>query len=221
MSIKKYEENHFLRGDRYLREADVEIAKYFGPVLVAVAKSQKTISFQEFLEHARRNFHDVPAITKSIAVISGRRFEAFRLYLRFHKLPDPSSWITDKKENNSLEYTTDFDPLSQRQASANQDWLHYVPRKKNLSGVPRYTTFFTSLEKFTKANSRNRTGEDLRIHLAKLKIRTMLTELKSTLDDKKISKLAVEQTKNQTIWIERVSSGEEFEDIINEIFNDN
>ena len=151
--MANYEENHFLRGDRKLSQADVEIAMRSGPILVLIAKRKRTKTFKEFVNIIKENFPNSAIVNQAIPVLSGRRFEAFRLYLRTYDLPDPSSWITDQNEMNSEEYETDFDPLFQRNASAIQDWSQYVPRKRSLLGVPRYTNFFKSIKYFASKNN--------------------------------------------------------------------
>lgn len=215
--MANYEENHFLRGDRKLSQADVEIAMRSGPILVLIAKRKKTKTFKEFVNITKENFPNSALVNQAIPVLSGRRFEAFRLYLRTYDLPDLSSWITDQNEMNSEEYETDFDPLFQRNASAIQDWSQYVPRKRSLLGVPRYTNFFKSIEYFASTNNSKKPGLDLQTHLAKLYIRTVLSEQKSIISTGDFKKLLSVQKKDQNEWIERTLKGEKFTDIINEI----
>lgn len=93
--MANYEENHFLRGDRKLSQADVEIAMRSGPILVLIAKRKRIKTFKEFVNIIKENFPNSAIVNQAIPVLSGRRFEAFRLYLRTYDLPDPSSWITD------------------------------------------------------------------------------------------------------------------------------
>ena len=118
---------------------------------------------------------------------------------------------------NSEEYETDFDPLVQRNASAIRDWSQYVPRKRSLLGVPRYTNFFKSIEYFASTNNSKKPGLDLQTHLAKLYIRTVLSEQKSIISTGDFKKLLSVQKKDQNEWIERTLKGEKFTDIINEI----
>lgn len=215
--MANYEENHFLRGDRKLSQADVEIAMRSGPILVLIAKRKRTKTFKEFVNIIKENFPNSAIVNQAIPVLSGRRFEAFRLYLRTYDLPDPSSWITDQNEMNSEEYETDFDPLFQRNASAIQDWSQYVPRKRSLLGVPRYTNFFKSIKYFASKNNSKKPGLDLQNHLAKLQIRTVFSEQKSIISAGDFKKLLSVQKKDQNEWIERTLKGEKFIDIINEI----
>ena len=215
--MARFEENHFLRGDRRLSEADVQMAKHSGPILVLIAKRQKVTTFKDFVAIAKKNFPNSVFVKQTIPVLMGRRFEAFRLYLRAYHLPDPSSWITDQHETNSAEYIADFDPLAQRDASAKQDWSKYIPWRKSLLGVERYTNFFASLEYFAKTHNSKKPGDALQTHLAKLHIRSVFSEHMKILSENNLKKLVKDEKKSRDSWVERVRQGEHFNDIVQEI----
>ena len=215
--MARFEENHFLRGDRRLSEADVQMATHSGPILVLIAKRQKVTTFKDFVAIAKKNFPNSVFVKQTIPVLMGRRFEAFRLYLRAYHLPDPSSWITDQHETNSEEYIADFDPSAQRYASAKQDWSKYIPSQKSLLGVERYTKFFASLEYFAKTHNSKKPGDALQTQLAKIHIRSVYSEQKKILSENSLKKLVQDEKKSRDIWVERVRQGEHFNDIVQEI----
>ena len=212
--VATYEENHFLRGDRTLQLGDVRLAKLYGPLLVLVAQNNKPKSFRQFLNLAKHNFNNEGLVQDAIPLHLGRKFEAFRLYLRFYDLPDPSAWITDRNEQNSNKYTADFNLERERKASATWDWTPYVPKSKSLRGVKVYTQFFTSLECFARPNNKQRTGLDLRKHLAKYHIRQVLDDNIHTMSTAQVAKLNGLRRVQVADWIDRVVAGEKFEEIL-------
>ena len=163
------EENHFLRGERTLTLTDVRLAKKYGPILVKLAEIQKERSFRQFLNIAKKLHAKDPLIADAIPVTTGRRFEAFRLYLRFYDLADPSSWITDKAGQNSDAYKKDFNLAQMRFKSSNENWKPFIPGMGNRR-VPKYSLFFNELKAYAGLKYQKRTLPALRRSLAKLEI---------------------------------------------------
>jgi hypothetical protein len=163
------EPNHFLRGERNLTLTDVMLAKFYGPILKNIAKSGQSKSYKQFLIIAKKEYSSNPVVQEAIHVTTGRRFEAFRLYLRQYNLPDLSAWVTDQKDSISLQYTKDFDPLSERSNTINYNWDLYIPDPQK--ALPTYDEFFRQLDKYGRLPYRKRTCSLLEQHLEKLKIK--------------------------------------------------
>ena len=164
------EENHFLRGERTLTLTDVKLAKKYGPILVKLATIKKEKSFRQFLNIAKKLHANDPLIADAIPVTTGRRFEAFRLYLRFYDLADPSSWITDKAGENSDAYKKDFNLAQMRFKSSNENWTPFIPGMGNRR-ISQYSTFFNELQSYAGLSYKKRTLPALRRSLAKLEVR--------------------------------------------------
>lgn len=163
------EPNHFLRGERNLTLTDVKLAKLYGPILKNIAKSSQSKSYKQFLIIAKKEYTSNPMVQEAIHVTTGRRFEAFRLYLRQYNLPVLSAWVTDQKDSISLQYTKDFDPLSERNNTLNYNWDLYIPDPHK--ALPTYDEFFRQLDKYGRLPYRKRTCSLLEQHLQKLRIK--------------------------------------------------
>ena len=207
------EENHFLRGDRTLTLTDVRLAKQYGPILIAIAKGQKPKSFRQFIKIAKANYPNSKVISNAIPVSTGRRFEAFRLYLKVYSLRDPSAWITDLAGNNSSEYETDFFAPDERIKSAQFDWSPYVPGK-SLVGIKIYTDFFRDLDAYARLREKQRNLTNLVRICAKHSI------LRQVYEDPSILPKADKETFNKVIGqrmttlITRTLLGDKLKDLI-------
>ena len=102
MSSNFYEENHFVRGDRKINLTDIGLARLYGPILKQLILRKQPMPFTEFVRIAKSSY---PKKNAALLYASprdiGRRFECFRLYLKFYHLPDLSAWVTALNGENS------------------------------------------------------------------------------------------------------------------------
>lgn len=119
------DENNFKNGNRQPTDTDVALAKAYYPMLCELAKEQKEVTFKEFVEAAKTRYPKVEEVQNAIPVSTGRRLEFVRLYTKEHGLPDLSAWVVSQAGTNSDEYMADFDPVAEREATAQVNWDEY------------------------------------------------------------------------------------------------
>lgn len=170
MSAKYYEENHFLRGDRKLRNTDVELARLYGPLLKQLVGAPDPVSFKEFIKTAKKEYlpsHNV--VKHALPVSTGRRLECLRLYLRFFDLPDLSAWISSIDGQHGADFKRDFVPEVERTKTMNVKWDKYIPDPH--ARHYRYHTFFDSLNRTALAYPQKDPADMLKNTLSKLRIK--------------------------------------------------
>ena len=119
------EENNFLAGRRNPTPTDAVLAKCYYPMLCELAKQKKEMTFKDFVDAAKERYPNVEEVQNAIPVSTGRRFEFVRTYTNQHELPDLSAWVVSQAGTNSEEYTADFNPQEEREASSNINWDDY------------------------------------------------------------------------------------------------
>jgi len=181
MSSNFYEENHFFRGDRRLSRTDVELARLYGPILKQIKSKDSPTPFKDFIKITRRAYSSRNySLLRARPINTGRRFECFRIYLKFHQLPDLSAWVTSLSGENSESYKKDFIPIMERSKVQLVEWDNYIP-DPGRSHI-RYHEFFDSLEK-TALNYRGPDPADALIDtLSKLRIKFHAQDNKDKLD---------------------------------------
>ena len=119
------EVNNFLNKNRKPTQTDYVLAKAYYPLLIDIAKNQKEVTFQQFVENAKSQYPQIKEVQNAIPVTTGRRFEYIRIFTTREKLPDLSAWIVSKSGANSEAYLADFNPTLEREQTAKVDWESY------------------------------------------------------------------------------------------------
>ena len=119
------EVNNFLNKNKKPTQTDYVLAKAYYPLLIDIAKNQKEVTFQQFVENAKSKYTQIKEVQNAIPVTTGRRFEYIRIFTIREKLPDLSAWIVSKSGTNSKAYLADFNPVLERENTTKIDWSNY------------------------------------------------------------------------------------------------
>jgi hypothetical protein len=109
-----------------LTHTDIDLAKVYFEILVAVAKAKpgQTIEYGELVALAKNTYPDNEAVKGATAVSTGRRLGTLRdKFTEPNKLPDLSALVVNKSTgNNGGVYTQTFDAEVLRAEISAFDW---------------------------------------------------------------------------------------------------
>lgn len=102
---------------------DVQLASFYYPLLVDLAKHKHCLTYGELVERAKEKYPDRPVVQKAIAVSTGRRLDVVRMFTSERELPDLTSLIINKESGEcGVGFTRNFDPKAAREKVFSFDW---------------------------------------------------------------------------------------------------
>ncbi len=107
---------------------DVQLARIFLPYLVALAREQRTCTYTELVELAKRDHPNQPEVQKVIAVSVGRRLDVIKHYCEIEGLPDLASLVVGKASGECGSFPGEHaDPRAVRAEVFAKDWAEIFP----------------------------------------------------------------------------------------------
>ena len=102
---------------------DVQLAACYFPLLVQLARNNRTTTYGELVEAAQKQFPDKEYVQNAIPVSTGRKLDVVRIFATERGLPDISSLVLNKGEGECGKGFTDyFDPEKAREEVYAFDW---------------------------------------------------------------------------------------------------
>lgn len=108
-----------------ITQLDVELASYYYPILVGVAKAshEALISYSELVETAKKLHPENANVQNAIAVSTGRRLDVVRRFTNGKNYPDITSIVVNKSSGECGQgFTRSFNPEEARNTVYNFDW---------------------------------------------------------------------------------------------------
>lgn len=131
-----------------ITQLDVELASYYYPILVSVAKNNANalISYSDLVDTAKKQHPENTNIQNAIAVSTGRRLDVVRRFTNEKNYPDITSIVVNKSSGECGQgFTRSFNPTEVRNTVYEFDWSNVTTEfdtfvaKTKTAIIPRKT----------------------------------------------------------------------------------
>lgn len=135
-------------------KTDLLLARIYQPLLIEVAKNNGEVTYGDLVKRAKKRHPEIQQVAAALAISTGRRLEAVRLFTDAQGLPDLTSIVINSVSKEcGTGYTRVFDPSAARAKVYAYDWGNAKENEKFESFLCGAEQTLVPLQKRTKSEA--------------------------------------------------------------------